>query len=71
MEYVVGFVNAKGAMPVVCLYDILSHVREVAMLVFVMVLPWHWLLRKLALAMSFDFFTMVSQPPNNLRIMSA
>ena len=28
-------------------------------MVFVMVLPWHWLLRKLALAMSFDFFPMV------------
>ena len=28
-------------------------------MVFVMVLPWHWLLCKLALAMSFDFFPMV------------
>ena len=40
-------------------------------MVFVMVLPWHWLLRKLALATSFDFFPMVFQPPNTLRIMSA
>ena len=39
-------------------------------MVFVMVLPWHWLLRKLALAMSFDFFPMVSLPPNTLRTMS-
>ena len=28
--------------------------------VFVMVLPWHWLLRKPALVTSFDFFPMVS-----------
>ena len=28
-------------------------------MVFVMVLPWHWLLRKLALAKSFDLFPMV------------
>ena len=31
MEYVVGFINAKGAVPVVCLYDVPNHVREVAL----------------------------------------
>ena len=30
MEYVAGFVNARGAVPVVCLYNIPNHVREVA-----------------------------------------
>ena len=40
-------------------------------MVFVMVLPWHWLLRKLVLAMSFDFFPMVFQAPNTIGITSA
>ena len=31
MEYAVGFVNARGAVPVVRLHDILNHVREVAL----------------------------------------
>ena len=31
MEYVVGFVNARGAVPIVRLYDILNRVREVAL----------------------------------------
>ena len=31
MEYAVGFVNARGTVPVVYLYDILNHVREVAL----------------------------------------
>ena len=53
------------------MHDILNHVREVVFMVFVIVLPWHWLLRKLALATSFDFFPMVFQPPNTLGIMSA
>ena len=30
-EHVAGFVNARGAVPVVCLHDILNHVREVAL----------------------------------------
>ena len=30
-EYAVGFVNARGVVPIVCLYDILNHVREVAL----------------------------------------
>ena len=30
-EYAVGFVKARGAMPVVCLYDVPNHVREVAL----------------------------------------
>ena len=31
MEYAVGFINARGAMPVVRLYDIPNCVREVAL----------------------------------------
>ena len=31
MEYAAGFINAKGAVPVVCLHDIPNHVREVAL----------------------------------------
>ena len=31
MEYEVGFVNARGAVPVVLLHDIPNHVREVAL----------------------------------------
>ena len=31
MEYATGFVNARGAAPVVHLHDILNHVREVAL----------------------------------------
>ena len=30
-EHAVGFVNARGAIPVVCLHDIPNHVREVAL----------------------------------------
>ena len=30
-EYAAGFVNARGAVPIVCLYDILNRVREVAL----------------------------------------
>ena len=30
-EYAVGFVNARGAIPVVRLYDVPNHVREVAL----------------------------------------
>ena len=30
-EHVAGFVNARGAVPVVRLHDILNHVREVAL----------------------------------------
>ena len=31
MEYAVGFINARGAIPVVRLHDIPNHVREVAL----------------------------------------
>ena len=31
MEYAVGFVNARGAVPVVRLYDVPNYVREVAL----------------------------------------
>ena len=31
MEYAVGFVNARGAVPIVRLYDIPNRVREVAL----------------------------------------
>ena len=31
MEYAVGIVNARGAMPVVRLYDVPNHVREIAL----------------------------------------
>ena len=31
MEYAAGFVNTRGAVPVVCLHDIPNHVREVAL----------------------------------------
>ena len=31
MEHAVGFINARGAIPVVRLHDILNHVREVAL----------------------------------------
>ena len=31
MEYVAGFVNARGAVPIVRLYDIPNRVREVAL----------------------------------------
>ena len=31
MEYAAGFVNARGAIPIVHLYDILNRVREVAL----------------------------------------
>jgi len=31
VEYMAGFVNASGAIPIVRLYDILNHVREVAL----------------------------------------
>ena len=31
MEYAAGFVNARGAVPIVRLYDILNRVREVAL----------------------------------------
>ena len=31
IEYVAGFVNARGAVPVVRLYDVLNRVREVAL----------------------------------------
>ena len=30
-EYAAGFVNAKGVVLVVCLYDVPNHVREVAL----------------------------------------
>jgi len=30
-EYAAGFVNARGAIPIVRLYDIPNHVREVAL----------------------------------------
>ena len=30
-KYAVGFINARGAMPVVRLYDVPNHVREVAL----------------------------------------
>ena len=30
-EYAAGFVNARGAIPIVRLYDILNHIREVAL----------------------------------------
>ena len=30
-EYVVGFVNARGVVPIVRLYDIPNHFREVAL----------------------------------------
>ena len=30
-EYAAGFVNARGAVPIVCLYDILNRVREVTL----------------------------------------
>ena len=31
MDHAVGFVNARGAFLVVCLHDILNHVKEVAL----------------------------------------
>ena len=31
MEYAIGFVNARGAVPIVRLYDIPNRVREVAL----------------------------------------
>ena len=31
MEYAAGFINARGTVPVVRLYDIPNHVREVAL----------------------------------------
>ena len=31
IEYAAGFVNARGAMPVVRLYDVPNHVREIAL----------------------------------------
>ena len=31
MEYVARFVNARGAIPVVCLHNIPNHIREVAL----------------------------------------
>ena len=30
-EYATGLINARGAVPIVCLYDILNRVREVAL----------------------------------------
>ena len=30
-EFVAGFVNARGVVPVVCLYDVSNRVREVAL----------------------------------------
>jgi len=30
-EYAAGFVNARGVVPMVRLYDVLNHVREVAL----------------------------------------
>ena len=52
-EYAVGFVKARGAMPVVCLYDVPNHVREVAL---------HGVRHGAAMELvtSFDFFPMVS-----------
>lgn len=31
MEYIVGFINARGTVPVVRLHDVLNHIREVAL----------------------------------------
>ena len=31
MDHAVGFVNARGVVLVVCLHDILNHIREVAL----------------------------------------
>ena len=70
-EYVAGFVNVRGAVPVVRLYDVPNHVREVAL---------HGVRHGAAMALAvaqarsgneFDFFPIVFQPPNTLRIMSA
>jgi len=58
-EYVVGFVNASGAVPVVHLHDILNHVREVALHGVHHGAAMALVLRKLALATSFGFFPMV------------
>ena len=73
-EHVVGFVNARGAVPVVHLHDILNCVRVVALhgvrhgaaMAFAMVPPWRWLLRKSILATSFGSFPMVFQPRRTL-----
>ena len=59
MEHVARFINAKGAMLVVCLYDILNHVREVALHGVHHGAAMALVLRKLALATSFGFFPMV------------
>ena len=44
--------------------------EKLPFMVFVVVLPWHWLLCKPALVTSFDFFPMVFQPPTIPRTMS-
>jgi len=71
IEHAVGFINARGAVLVVRLYDVPNHVREVALHGVHHGAAMHWLLRKLTLATSFGFFPMVFQPPNTLGIMSA
>jgi len=43
MEYMVGFINAKGAVLVVLLHDIPNHVREVAL---------HGVRRRVAMALA-------------------
>ena len=67
IEYAARFVNAKGIVLVVRLYDILNRVREVAL---------HGVHHGAAMALAaaqarFGFFPMVFQPPNTLGIMSA
>ena len=74
-DQAVGFVNARGTVLVVRLYDIPNRVREVALHVIrhgaAMALPWRWLLHKFTPATIFGFFPMELQPPDTLEIMSA
>ena len=71
VEYVVGFVNARGAVLVVRLHDIPNHVREVALHGVRHGATMALVLHKPVLAMSFGFFPMVFQPLDTLGIMTA
>ena len=71
MEYVVGFINARGTVLVVCLHDIPNRVREVALHGVRHGAATALAAAQAILATNFGFFPTVSQPQCIQGIMSA